>query len=117
MFEEAADVQAGYERRLAEEGLERSCLDMVIGLLNQPFKQSNDDSIIISGLAVMGIREDGRWIDAVDYTPVYSAILKVARMLVFYQLYLEREDEVTDTMFKWNVSEDEARDEAWPTVW
>jgi RecQ family ATP-dependent DNA helicase len=83
---------------------------MVVGLLDHQYKQGHYDNIIISGLAVMGIRDDGGWVDATDYTSIYSAVIKVARMLVVYQSFLEREDEVEQ--FKSNMDEEDARDEA-----
>ncbi|KAG6047730.1 hypothetical protein E4U17_007410, partial [Claviceps sp. LM77 group G4] len=36
---------------------------------------------IISALAVLGIREYGAWHDPCEYTPILSAVVKVARML------------------------------------
>ena len=41
-------------------------------------------SAIISGLAIMGIRKDGGWIDVMDYTPIYSAVIKVVYAIVVY---------------------------------
>ena len=40
----------------------------------------------------MGIREDGGWLQPDDYTGFYSAIIKVARMLVIRQSQLEAQD-------------------------
>jgi hypothetical protein len=41
-------------------------------------------SVIISGLAVMGIWKDGGWMDVLDYMPIYSAVIKIARAMVVY---------------------------------
>jgi hypothetical protein len=48
----------------------------------------------VSSLAVIGIREDRGWESVLNYILIYSAIIKVARMLVLYQLYCEREVQV-----------------------
>ncbi|KAI8416192.1 hypothetical protein FOFC_02501, partial [Fusarium oxysporum] len=42
----------------------------------------------------MGIRKDGGWMDVLDYTPIYSAVIKIARAMVVYQSYVERQAEV-----------------------
>lgn len=55
---------------------------------------------MISGLAVIRLRDDGGLVEAVDYTPIYSAVIKVACMLVTYQSYLQREDEARELMKK-----------------
>jgi hypothetical protein len=39
-------------------------------------------STLISGLAVLGIREGEKRLDAEDYTPKYSAVIKLARLIV-----------------------------------
>ncbi|RKL22022.1 hypothetical protein BFJ72_g14786 [Fusarium proliferatum] len=82
--------------RFTPERLERSCLDMVVSFLDHPFKNGDHyESVIISGLAVMGISDHGGWLTPMEYTPVYSAIIKVAKYLVLYQSILERRDEVS----------------------
>lgn len=110
-FEAAVEeVVDGGKESASDETMDRLCLDMVVGLLDHQLKQSHYDNIIISGLAIMGIREDGGWVDAEDYTSTFSAVIKVARMLVVHQSYLEREDEVAE--LKRTMSEEMARDEA-----
>jgi RecQ family ATP-dependent DNA helicase len=111
-FENAVEraVEGSNEGVMDEEKVDRMCLDMVIGMLDHQFKQGHYNSILLSGLAVMGIREDGGWVAAEDYTSIYSAVIKVARMLVVYQSYLEREDEVAEKMR--TMSEEEAREAA-----
>ncbi|KAI8682258.1 hypothetical protein NCS56_00348100 [Fusarium sp. Ph1] len=87
-------VVTGADRngRYTPERLQRSCLDAVVQFLDHPFKNGNHyESIIISALAVMGIdRESGGWVSVTNYTPIYSAVIKVARYLVLYQSILER---------------------------
>jgi hypothetical protein len=91
-FEDAAEAaEAGGTVRL-----DRLCVDMVVGLLDHQFGESHYDSMLLSGLAVMGLRAGGGWMGAADCTPIYSAVVKVARMLVVYLSYLEHEDEVAE---------------------
>jgi hypothetical protein len=51
-------------------------------LLNQLLQDNEYKSVLISGLAMLGMREDDRWLDAEDYTPKYSAVIKLARLIV-----------------------------------
>ncbi|KAI7762978.1 hypothetical protein LZL87_014052 [Fusarium oxysporum] len=103
------DGQAG-QNGLTDEKMERLCLDMLIGMLDHQFKQSHYDSIMLSALAIIGINEDGGWIEPTDYTPKYSGVIKVARMLVLYQSWHEREEDIARKIR--SMDEDEAREEA-----
>ncbi|KAK2729959.1 hypothetical protein CKAH01_19132, partial [Colletotrichum kahawae] len=88
----AADISS---RQAAQaEEVEKICLDAIIAIIEDPYKQSQKESAIISALAVLGIRKDGRWHQATEYTTNYSAVIKVAKMFVVYQAWLERQDEV-----------------------
>ena len=60
--------------------------------MNHELGDDEYKSVIISGLAVMGFREDGGWLNAEDYTTKYLGIIKIARMLVVYRSYMEQED-------------------------
>ncbi|KFY68109.1 hypothetical protein V496_01286 [Pseudogymnoascus sp. VKM F-4515 (FW-2607)] len=51
-------------------------------------------SVIISGLAVLGIRNNDGWLNAEDYTSKYSAVAKLARMMVVYKGYEQRQEEI-----------------------
>lgn len=51
-------------------------------------------SIVISGLAVLGMREDNGWLDAEDYTPKYSAVIKLARLMVIQEAYERRREAI-----------------------
>ena len=46
---------------------------------------------MISGLAIIGIRDNDGWLDAKDYTPKYSAIIKLARLIVIQEGYERRQ--------------------------
>ena len=71
--------------------IQREILRLCIDLLNHPLKESEYESAIISGLAVLGIRDDGGWLDAEDYTPKYSAVIKLARLMVVQEAYEQRQ--------------------------
>ncbi|KAF4473075.1 ATP-dependent DNA helicase Q1 [Fusarium albosuccineum] len=83
----------GRAHQYSSEGLQRSCLDVVIQFFDHPFKNgSHYENIVISALAVMGFdSRGGGWVKVVNYTPIYSAVVKVARYLVLYQSMLERQ--------------------------
>ena len=51
-------------------------------MLRTYYYSTCDFNIIISGLAVLGIRSDNRCLDVEDYTPKYSAIIKLAWLIV-----------------------------------
>ena len=67
-------------------------MDLCIALLNHELGDDEYESVIISRLAVIGFRDDGGWLNVEDYTTKYSGIIKVARMLVVYQSYIEQEN-------------------------
>ena len=62
--------------------IQRKILRLWIVLFNQPLQDDEYKSIVISRLAVLGIREDDGQLDTEDYTPKYSAAIKLARLIV-----------------------------------
>jgi hypothetical protein len=68
------------------------CLELCISLLNHKLGDDEYESVIISGLVVIGFRDDRGWLNAEDYTTKYSGVIKIAWMLVVYQSYMEQED-------------------------
>ena len=88
------EEQGGGLGRRAEEGgesdeeiewmgrIQRQILRLWMALLNQPLQDDEYKSVLISGMAVLGMREDDGWLDAEDYTPKYSAVIKLARLIV-----------------------------------
>ena len=51
-------------------------------MLNHSLKDNEYKSVIISGLAVLGIQDNDRWLDIEDYTLKYLAVIKLARLMV-----------------------------------
>ncbi len=48
----------------------------------------------------MGITDDGGWMTAINYTPIYSGVIKITRAMVIHQSILEQQDEVE----KWKAT-------------
>jgi hypothetical protein len=92
---------------------QQSCRDMcaqfIIAMLDHPLGDHQYDSVLISALAVMGVREDGGWHNALDYTPILSAVIKVARIVVLYHVHTERQTEIRTIMEEKGIGEAEAR--------
>ena len=74
--------------------IQREVLRLWIALLNQPLHDDEYKSVLISGLAILGMREDDGWLDAEDYTPKYSAVIKLARLMVVQEAYERRREAI-----------------------
>jgi len=77
-------------------------------LLDHDLKYSEYESVVISILAIIGMREDEGWLGAEDYTLKYSAFIKLARMFVVQVSYLEQQDRFKELARR--MSEKKARD-------
>ncbi|KAF9770082.1 hypothetical protein IL306_012414 [Fusarium sp. DS 682] len=98
---------------LDEERVDELTLQLIMALLDHRLTAGEYRSGIISGLAVLGIRKDSGWMDVMDYTPIYSAVIKVARAMVVYQSYRERQAEVARLKQEKQFDDDEeAKEEA-----
>ena len=86
----ATAVAPGEDHQLQR--TDRACLDFLVSLLDHPLPGPSYDSVLLSALAIVGIREDGGWATPDNYTPYYSAVIKVARMLVVRQAQLEADE-------------------------
>ncbi|KAF4411271.1 atp dependent dna helicase, partial [Fusarium austroafricanum] len=96
---------------LDEERVDGLTLQVVMALLDHRLTAGEYRSGIISGLAVLGIRKDGGWVDVMDYTPMYSAVIKVARAMVVYESYREKKAEVARLMQEKQFDEEDAEEE------
>jgi superfamily II DNA helicase RecQ len=87
-----------WDQTEAETNLESICLSMLMSWFDHTIGHDPYANIIISSLAVMGIKDErqGGWESPLNFTPVYSGIIKVARYLVLLQSWREWEDEVND---------------------
>lgn len=95
LFDAFAEA-AGAEQDGQEARVDRLGLDAIVAMFDHEFKHGQYENAIISGLAVMGLRDDGGWVSALDYTPIYSAVIKVVRMLVVYQSIVEQREEIRE---------------------
>ena len=59
----------------------------------------------------MGMRDDDGWLDAEDYTPKYSAIVKLARLMVVQEGYERRQEAIRQLQERGSTA-DEAKEEA-----
>ena len=95
---------------LSDGSFDCQCLEVVMAFLDHQIPDGDYQNAIISALAVLGIREDGGWHDPSDYTPVLSAVVKVARMFAISWAYQQREADVKTTMRERNMEERLARE-------
>ena len=65
-----------------------------IALLDHPLQDNEYESAIISGLAVLMIKGEKGWHDAEDFTPKYSAVIKLARLMVIQEAYQQRQEQI-----------------------
>jgi hypothetical protein len=88
-------VDSGQVSRRHRQEVDNACLAWWISLLDHPLQDHQYDSAMISGMAVLGWNhQGGRWREATTYTPIISAIITVARILVIYQAKQVRQEEV-----------------------
>lgn len=74
--------------------IQREILRLWISLLNHPLQDNEYKSALISAMAVLGIREDDGWFDAEDYTPKFSAVIKLSRLMVIQDAWEQRREKV-----------------------
>ena len=98
MVEEEEPRRRGSTRQKHEDrqrALEAACLEFWIAMFDHELTTSEFESGIISGLAVLGLNtERGGWKEAINYTPILSAIVTVVRALVIQKAWKDREDEI-----------------------
>jgi len=67
---------------------------LYIALLNHPLQDNEYQNAIISRLAIIRIRDDDGWIDAKDYKPKYSGIIKLDWLMVVQEGYEQRQEAI-----------------------
>jgi hypothetical protein len=90
------------------QALERCVLGFFIALLDHDVGDNEFQNALYSALAVLGIREGHDWKSALVYTPLLSAVVIVARMLVLYKAKQAREAEMERIRYVCGVGESEA---------
>jgi hypothetical protein len=73
------DGDIGQESTTAQiQALDKATLLFCIVLLDHAFYKDIYDSVIVGFLAVLGIRNDGCFLEAINYTSHLSAFIKIA---------------------------------------
>ncbi len=54
-----------------QEKIYQTMTDLVVAMLDQQIQRNEYESVLISALAAMGLREDGQWKAAENYTTIY----------------------------------------------
>ncbi|KAF5524608.1 hypothetical protein CGCA056_v003946 [Colletotrichum aenigma] len=81
---------------------------MLISMLDHQLKGGDYSSALLSALAVIGIAENSSWVQITDYITKYSAVIKIARILVIHQAYTKRNDKVAE--LERSLGKDEVED-------
>ena len=92
--------------------IQRQVVRLWIALLNQPLHDDESKSVLISGLIILGMRENDGWLDAEDCTPKYSVVIKLARLMVVQEAYERRREAVTQNQ-ECDSSPEAAREKAY----
>jgi Orsellinic acid/F9775 biosynthesis cluster protein D len=66
---------------------QQAVLRFLISLLDHQIRGNEFENGILSGLAVLGLDPNQGWIDALNYTPKLSAVVKLARIMVVQQAW------------------------------
>ncbi|KAK4465287.1 hypothetical protein QBC42DRAFT_169111, partial [Cladorrhinum samala] len=69
--------------------IDRLYLDTIVAFFDHQYNHTHYKNVIISGLAIIGIRKDNGWEKPDNYTPIYSTVIKVVRILIVYQAIIE----------------------------
>ncbi|KAK4893308.1 hypothetical protein LTR49_028509 [Elasticomyces elasticus] len=79
---------SGREQAKAKRQLVRRCLQFWLSMFDQPLKDCEFQSGIISGLAILGldVQKEG-WVPAVNITPILAGIITTLRAMVVYHAY------------------------------
>jgi hypothetical protein len=91
-------VDFQWDQTEAESQLELLALNMLVSWFDHPIGHDSYANIIISSSAVMGIQDEreGGWHSPLNYTPIYSGVIKVVRCLVVLQSWQELEAKVEE---------------------
>ncbi|KFZ23510.1 hypothetical protein V502_02011 [Pseudogymnoascus sp. VKM F-4520 (FW-2644)] len=103
---EAADQLSDYQEegksdndevcKEAQVNVQQALLRFCIALLDHNLVNNKYQSAIISGLAVLGVREDKGWDNPEDYTPKLSAVIKLSQLMVIQMAYQTQQDTIAE---------------------
>ena len=80
--------------------LSQVCLDFCWTLLQEQYSKNEYDSVLVCGLAVLGVRKSGGqwcWAQPYDYPPILSRMIKIARFMVIEKAFRERGQDTRDS--------------------
>lgn len=75
--------------------LEAGCLRLWIALLDHSLSGNEHESALLSGVAVLGLKDDhrgGGWVPAHEFSPTLSALITTSKALIIYYAHCQRED-------------------------
>lgn len=81
---EGKDAKACHE---LEKHAQNGYYSFELHLLDHELADNEYQSVVISGLAVLGLQEARGWANAEDYTPKLSAVIKLALLMVIQNAY------------------------------
>ena len=106
-------ASVGREREWRE-AMQMAGLTFWIAMFDHELRDSEYESGIISGLAVLALNDRSGWMTAISYTPVCAAMMTVLRAFVVYRAWRTRTDSIRMYVAS-GLTESKARDTA-PSV-
>ena len=76
--------------------LQELILDFILYLLDNSYTDFEFTCPLISGLAVLGLKDNLQWLEAKDYTSTLSGIITTSRLLALHKAYLNRKKELRE---------------------
>ena len=86
--------------------IQQEILQLCIVLLNYLLQDNKYQNVIISRLAVIDIQDDDRQLDTKDYISKYSAIIKLAWLIVVQEGYKQQQEAIQQLQEQGSTTED-----------
>jgi len=83
-FSEKSDSPSQGSRNYKLSRIQKACLNFGLALLNDHIMRKKYDSSLVCALAMLGVKGNG-WMDASNYPPILSAMIKISRFMVIQQ--------------------------------
>ena len=90
MTDSSASSESSSETQNRTLSFQDLLLDFLLSLFDDPISDSEYKSPLISGLAVLGIGEDSKWLEAKNYTTILSSIITISRFFVLLKATNQR---------------------------
>lgn len=95
---DALDLTIEPEEPATIERLHDATLSLLLSLIDHPLGEHEYSSVLLSGLAILGIDIKDGWKSPLNYTPILSAVVTVAKMLVLYSAHKQREAHIIQSV-------------------